>query len=574
MHSNGPFWDRLAEFGDSAALLDARGSVVTYAALAGAARKFADALGPRRRLVFLETCNRTEALAAYLGCLLGRHAVYLYSEADRHKALSLAERYQPNVIVDFAAGGPQLNWRHLDTVDLHHELCLLMSTSGSTGSAKLVKLSRQNIQSNADSIVEYLQLSGSERAITLLRPHYSYGLSVINSHLSCGASLLLTERSVTDRAFWESFRARGCTSFAGVPYTYETLARMDFAFSDFPGFRYATQAGGRLAPDLVRRFARSAAECGGRFYVMYGQTEAAPRMAYLPPKLAADHPGCIGIAIPYGTILLLDEDGREVRETDRPGQIAYRGPNVMMGYAENRAGLATDETPHVLLTGDIACRNGAGLLYIVGRAARFVKLFGARINLDDVEADLRQAQLDCACAGNDEAIVVALSNSPAADCDAAAERLSKKYGLPRFAVHVAAFDEIPKLANGKPDYQTILASRPAGRVGPKVNHGPGTLSAFFGIVLSRPYYREVLSEAGAILGVKRHDWAGVGEIYRKLTGRTQITANDTFTTLGGDSLGYVQMSIALEEYLGRLPAGWEHMTVLELEESKVHESLF
>jgi len=563
------FWERLAEFAAAPALVEADGGVVSYADLGRAAEAFAETLGPQRRLVFLEMPNRKEALAAYLGCLLKGHAVHPYSDADREKLRKLIDIYRPNVIVDFSNGGIQQHWQHREAVELHSDLRLLLSTSGSTGSAKLVKLSGVNLQSNADAIARYLELDPSERAITLLKPHYSYGLSVINSHLSCGASLLLTDRSVTEAPFWEAFRT-GATSFAGVPYTFETLARMNFRFKDFPSFRYATQAGGRLAPELVRDFARQARACGGRFYVMYGQTEASPRMAYLPPDKAEEHPECIGVAIPGGTLTLVDEAGATIEEFDRSGQIAYRGPNVMMGYAQTAADLASDATPGFLLTGDIACRSRDGLFYIVGRAARFVKLFGNRINLDDIEADLREKRLEAVCAGNDTGIVIAHRGPIAANV---VEPLAVKYGLPAFAIETVACDEIPVLSNGKPDYQKILSFQAARRQSisaPRASFDP---AQFFAIVLSRRYLRAVFTEAATILGLGGRGWSSVEEIYACILGRSRIAAQDSFTSLGGDSLNYVQVSLALEEYLGRLPAGWEHAAVIDLEESALRESV-
>ena len=136
---------------------------------------------------------------------------------------------------------------------------MLASTSGSTGSPKLVRLSRENLLSNAVAIGDYLELGTADRAITTLPLHYCYGLSVVNSHLVAGASLRLTERSVVDDAFWLDFAEAGATSFAGVPYTFDMLDAAGFAERELPTLRYITQAGGRLDPERARRFADSVA---------------------------------------------------------------------------------------------------------------------------------------------------------------------------------------------------------------------------------------------------------------------------------------------------------------------------
>jgi acyl-CoA synthetase (AMP-forming)/AMP-acid ligase II len=562
------FYERLRGFGDSLALVDADGRSWDYATLSARADQARQALGGVRRLVFLEAPSRSEMVAAYLGCLAGHHPVYLFHPSDREKTLALAEKYRPNAIIDFANGEWNIDWRHRDAIELHPDLRLLLSTSGSTGSAKFVKLSQKNIHANAESIAQYLQLTASERAITVLKLHYSYGMSVLNSHLVRGGALILNEASVTEPQFWQAFRTYGATSFAGVPYTFETLQRMDVPYGELKTLRYATQAGGRLAPELVRDYAERFNRYGWRFYVMYGQTEAAPRIAYLPPDKTAAFPHCIGIPIPGGEIVLLDEAGEPVAAADTPGQLSYRGPNVMMGYAETTADLASDETPAQLLTGDIACRNSEGLFYIVGRSARFVKPFGVRVNLDEVEADFRKWEPNSVCTGDDNGIVIAIVKDSAEDRAAAIAALAARCNLAEFVFSIAEFDELPRLGNGKYDYQAILA---AGRNTVSVTAPrPDRMPAWR---LPLEFCRAFFFEAAKILGLAKSGWEGVAEIFRALLGKRQVADGDSFTSLGGDSLSYVQVTLALEEYLGRIPAGWEQMSVAELEQSKADEAV-
>lgn len=474
----------------------------------------------------------------------------------------------------FEPGAPTIEWRHRDQINLHPDLKVLLSTSGSTGSPKFVKLSHANIQSNARSIAEYLQLDGVDRAATSLKFNYSFGMSVLNSHLACGASLLLTDKSVTDRDFWTELRTHGATSFTGVPYTFELLQRVGVDWSEVPRLRYLAQAGGRLSPELVRTFARLGATHGWRFYVMYGQTEASPRMAYLPPERAAEFPECIGVAIPGGSLAILDDMGAPILAADQAGELVYSGPNVMMGHAQNVADLATDETAPVLLTGDIACRNEAGLYYIVGRRSRFIKPFGIRVNLDDVQKNARQWVPEAAATGTDERVILAVPSATAAEtCADLTRDLASSYHLPHHIFELVRLAEIPRLETGKIDYQAILRNSLAGD-GPAAADGleinkPGT---FLGTVMSAEYVRQVFREAMKILGFDRSGWKGVGEIFGIFASVDSIEPAATFRKLGGDSLSYVQVQMALEDYLGYVPDQWEFMTIDELEGLRAREA--
>ena len=199
-----------------------------------------------------------------------------------------------------------------------------------------MRLSHGNLEANAAAIASYLALDADDRAAMTLPLHYCYGLSVLHSHLSCGAGVALTDRSVVDPCFWDLFRSQRCTSFAGVPHTFELLDRIGFDRLALPTLRYVTQAGGRLDPDTVRRYAGLGARDGWDLVVMYGQTEATARMAYLPPHLAATRPEAIGVPIPGGSFEIDPSDAGDPDE----GELVYRGPNVMLGYASSRRDLA------------------------------------------------------------------------------------------------------------------------------------------------------------------------------------------------------------------------------------------
>src|SRR6478752_960713 len=241
-----PFAADLASHGDSPAILS-DSLAMTYRELADRVDAFARRLGTTRRLVALSAANDVDSLVAYLAALVGGHPLILLPEDKPAGLDSLIAAYDPDVVLRSGSGHMVLEERRPGTRhELHPDLALLLSTSGSTGSPKLVRLSHANLQSNAESIAEYLDISPGDRAATTLPMSYCYGLSVINSYLLRGAGLVLTGLSVVDPCFWELFRRRGATSFAAVPYTFELLERAGFADMELPSLRYVTQAGGRL----------------------------------------------------------------------------------------------------------------------------------------------------------------------------------------------------------------------------------------------------------------------------------------------------------------------------------------
>lgn len=411
---------------------------------------------------FLFGSNQVEALAIYLAALRTGHAVFLYdAAANLPFAEQLIELYRPDWIAGPTVYLDQIKGAmdevcHLTEYSLsgrtivrehpvYHDLAVLLTTSGTTGSPKLVRLSYDNLQTNASSISQYLNLNDSERAITTLPFFYSYGLSVVNSHLNVRASLILNNHSVVTRDFWELFKQQEATSFAGVPYTYQMLKRMKFAQMDLPSMRYMTQAGGRLDPSLVADFANAAAGKGWRFYVMYGQTEATARISYIPSELIQSKMGSIGKAIPDGE-LDLDPETQE---------LIYKGPNVMLGYAQSEEDLFQGDLLNgVLRTGDIASKDVDAFFYVKGRLKRFAKIFGLRVNLDELEQHLEQeigSELSCI----EEGERLVLYYTTAESAEAIRERMSSVFHIHHSGYRLELIDELPRTASGKKDYRRL-----------------------------------------------------------------------------------------------------------------------
>jgi acyl-CoA synthetase (AMP-forming)/AMP-acid ligase II len=371
-------------------------------------------------VVFLPIASTVPCVARYLAALrLGRPVVLLDPDGDVD---GWAERFR--------------------TDEVHPDLALLLTTSGSTGNPKLVRLSRQAVLANAEQIAEVLDITANDVAITTLPLFYSYGMSVLHSHLLRGATVVLERTGIMQRDFWNAVVDRGVTSMAFVPYQYEMLRRLRFDPAKYPALRTLTQAGGRLRTDLVTDFAQRMGTVGGRLYVMYGQTEAAPRMATLPPARLADKLGSVGLALPGGEFRIEDDE------------VVYHGPNVMMGYADTAADLLRgDEMGGVLHTGDLGRVDDEGFLFITGRTKRMGKVFGVRINLDDVEKNFPVA----AVAGDDKLHVFAEGIS---DDEARGLRtkIAEWLGTHFTGVSVRSIESLPLLPNGKVDYRALEAS--------------------------------------------------------------------------------------------------------------------
>lgn len=439
---------------------------LTYGQLVGLADEYASHMGPRS-LVFMKVANNVESVAFYVGCLRSG-AVPLMLNADMAAGQwgALLAEYRPEFVwapsgdpsvagASFSDRGYSLARTGWDSPELGGGLALLLSTSGSTGSPKLVRQSAANVASNAASIAEYLGIAPGDRAITTLPFGYTYGISIVNSHLLAGATVVLNERPVVSRAFWDRLGDAGATTFGGVPYTYQMLERLRFERMELPSLRYLTQAGGRLGERLHRKFAEACAEKGVGFVAMYGQTEATARMSYLPAERALDKAGSIGVAIPGGEFSLEDEEGRAVEGAGADGELVYRGPNVTLGYATCRADLAKgDERGGVLRTGDVARRDEEGFYYITGRKGRFLKVYGNRVGLDELESLLGRAGISAACAGTDDCVRIFVEGATAAEAVAAA---SGATGINPKAFEAVELPELPRSSSGKLLYSELPA---------------------------------------------------------------------------------------------------------------------
>jgi acyl-CoA synthetase (AMP-forming)/AMP-acid ligase II len=495
----------LVRHGDRPALLT-DGATVSYRELAERVDALLRRLGPDRRLILLRGRTSIHLVVALCAAMHGRHPVMLAPPRPADCPDDLDSTYRPDIVIDTDTGLIDVR-REQSAHELHPDLALLLTTSGSTGSPKLVRLSRSAVRANAAAITTYLDLTDRDRGLLTLPLHYCYGLSVLTSHLYAGAAVVVSDRSVLDSCLWELAERHRITGFPGVPYTFDQLDQA--GFPELSSLRYVTQAGGKLSADRVRGYVELGRSTGWDFFVMYGQTEATARMAYLPPELADGHPHAIGVPVPGGSLRVDQPDANGV------GELVYAGPNVMMGYATEPADLAAGHGLHELRTGDLGRENDAGLFEVVGRSSRFAKVFGLRLDLEHIER-----RVPCVAVEVDGSLGIV---SPVPDAPAKAAALCN---LPAWALRGVRAD-IPRTATGKPDY------------------------------------------AAAADLVRAHDATPASpdddlcRLYRSLLDRP-VQPDDSFVSLGADSLSYVELSVRLGELLEPLPQDWHRRSIAEL----------
>ncbi len=457
---------------EGAALLDGR----TGETLRGAA--LADALAPRIEflvrlrpgLCLHRMANDLDSVLTYLAAIEARRPIALVDPAmSADELLAFTRTFEPIVVTgldpELALGDDYLPAgsgagevavaRRPGEIEPFDGLAVLLATSGSSGTPKLVRLSASAVTSNAASIGQALELGPDDRAPTALPLHYSYGLSVLNSHLAVGATVAILDAGPLDAEFWSAVDEHQLTFLAGVPFHYEQLARLHWTPERHPSLRLLTQAGGRLGQAAIRAMAEAAQKAGSRFQVMYGQTEATARMAVLPADQVLERSESVGPAIPGGSFTIDGENG----------EVVYSGPNVMFGYAETAADLAAgDELGGVLRTGDLGRLDDDGYLTLTGRSSRAAKIFGTRVNLDDIErrfratGDLAGVEL-VAIAGDDRVRICVVGSTDAVEAGRPTVAESLRINAEGFAVEVVP--EIPRLPSGKIDYQSLVAAADA-----------------------------------------------------------------------------------------------------------------
>jgi long-chain acyl-CoA synthetase len=457
----------------------------TVAAVAGFLQQ--RKLAPGQRVALLLD-NGPEYVAAYYGVLaVGGAVVGLnaaakardlvtwlrHSEADwlfaatDHPALAEVRAQMPaNCKLVLAGGGDDAAACWEDVLAAEPLLSLaapetealaqIIYTSGTTGQPKGVMLSHGNLLSNVQAVVGYLNLHESDRVLHVLPFYYSYGNSVLHTHLAAGAALVVQTNLIYPHRVLETMVEERVTGFCGVPATFSLLlSRTRLENYDLAALRYVTQAGGAMAPSLIQRWRSLLPHAD--FFVMYGQTEATARLAYLPPERLTQKLGSAGLPLPGTEIRVLDEAGQAL-PAGSLGEICARGPHVMLGYWNDPAATARVLHDGWLHTGDLGFLDEEGFIYIEGRSSEMIKTGAHRVSPREIEEVVLELDgvVEAAAVGMADEIMGQLIKlivvpEPGREIDprsilAHCRQQLPPYKIPKF---IEVQPELPKTASGK-----------------------------------------------------------------------------------------------------------------------------
>lgn len=449
------------------ALIDNRGGKISYGEITEFSKEIGQIIN-KRTLIFVLAKNNVGTAIGYLAAMSNRIVPLMLGEdLDEELLNNLICTYQPEYIwknsnnikgcekAIISKQGFSLVKTGYDTPKMYKDLSLLLTTSGSTGSPKLVRHSYENLKAQAKNISAFFELTEKERPLIDLPINYTYGLSILNSNLYSGATVLLSDENILSKEYWDFVKENKATSFTNVPYTYEILKKLRVFRMDLPHIKTFSQGGGKLREDLHLEFAQMCEKTGRKFIVTYGQTEGSARMAYLPAEYAISKCGSIGKAIPNGLLYLIDENENVIEEPDVIGEMVYEGPNVTLGYAICKEDLIKEDENHgKLYTGDMVKKDADGFFYIVGRKKRFIKLHGLRIGLDETERIIsKEFDIECACTGNDDRMLIYVVNSGKMSDGEISQNIisfiSKKLGLNFSYFRVKIINEMVRNEAGK-----------------------------------------------------------------------------------------------------------------------------
>lgn len=449
------------------ALIDSDGQQATYGEVVDFSNVFSTVIA-QRTLIYVLNNNTLGSALGYLASMVNRVVpLMLSSTMDSQLLAELIDTYHPEYLwkpidmvceeenVMFEKCGYVLVSTGLEPYPLYEDLSLLLTTSGSTGSPKLVRHSYNNLEAQARNISAFFEAKKDDKPMVDLPINYTMGLSVLNSYLYAGATALLTGLNPLSPKYWEFLKTNEATVLTNVPYYYEILKKLRFFRMDLPYLQIITQGGGKMSDELYMECAEYAQRTGKKFIPTYGQTEGSARMAYLPAELALEKCGSIGRAIPNGKLYLINDDESIINEPDVVGEMVYEGPNVTLGYAVKGEDLILGDERHgVLKTGDMVKMDADGCFYIVGRKKRFLKLWGYRVGLDECENIIKGAfDVECACVGDDERMRIYVNSE--AELDAIKKYIASKTNVNSSAFEVHYIEKLPRNDAGKILYSKL-----------------------------------------------------------------------------------------------------------------------
>jgi acyl-coenzyme A synthetase/AMP-(fatty) acid ligase len=414
-----------------------------------------------RAVVFIYNNNQLSSIEAFLNFYQKKYTVALLN-ADLHPQFkqNLENEYTPAYIFDpsrMEVEGYDLiqasenisvfKRKHIRLYPIHGDVKLLMSTSGTTGSPKFVKISDHNLVQNALSIMEYMPITEHDVVPLNVPINFVYGFSILTTNCIKAKTIVCTDRDVLQKDFWSDLAHYGYSTLNGVPYFYELLQRFGFFKKDTPSLRYLTHTGGMLNKELANVISNYIDIYDKQFFAQYGQTEASGRMAFLPPKDFQAKGTSIGFPVKNGRF--------EIDEST--GELIYYGPNVSGGYANNIFDLQDYNHTNKLYTGDLAEKDEFGYYHIKGRIKRIIKLFGVRLNLDEVEVLLKNelGGQTFICISVQDKYLGVIHQDESLSRETITKVAKEKLGLHASSIKNYYFNQVPLTVNGKVDYPAI-----------------------------------------------------------------------------------------------------------------------
>lgn len=460
-------FSKIESFSANIAFVDSGGEKIYYSKILNDIKIF-EPIIKKRSLILIQSNNMYESILSYIASIkLNFVPILVDSNSNQIFFKDLIKKYKPDFLFILENKNITNGYKPVKEFDsfvlykknkflnkhINDNLCMLVSTSGTTGSPKYARISYDNIYLNTKSIINYLKINSNHRTITTLPFSYSYGLSIINTHIEKGACIVLNEVPMTQSKFWDTYNKYKITSFAAVPFNFTIIKKLNINFLNNSYLQYVTVAGGKMDDLTLRYFYEKFKFYKKKLIIMYGQTEASPRISYMPWKYLKNNFGSIGKAIPSGKLSIKNTKKYKKFENHDVGELVYEGKNVFLGYAECLEDLKKgDEFNGKLSTGDLAY-NKNNFFYLNGRIKRIIKCAGKRINLDHLENEIRLLDIDCACFGEDDKLNISLliGNEKLK----LKKYLSNTYLIPISFIKINYLKKIPRYTSGKINYKKL-----------------------------------------------------------------------------------------------------------------------
>ena len=416
-------------------------------------------LNKKKNLILILTKNAIEPIAVYASLILKKQACFLVdSKTDINLLKNLIEKYKPSMI--FGDKNYVIKFKNyikiyeinnyylaesknFENYKINKNIALLLSTSGSTASPKCVKISWSSLKHNTSQIQKVLKIKKEHRTITTLPFNYTYGLSVINTHLDKGASIVINNNKVFEIKFWEKIKKFSVNNFGGVAYMYEMMKRININLSFFKTIDYLTHAGGILDEktwDYILRIAGKRI----KFYNMYGAVEACSRISILDSKYSSIKKNSIGKGLPGVKLFIKNKTNK--------GELIFSGKNIFSGYANSYKDLRSLRNYKEYSTKDLAQRDKDGFYYIIGRKDRYIKILSNRIYLGDLENYFSNNFTKTVCVGkNNKLILFANLNYK----EKIVKICEEKFNIFRNFIHFYSFADVRYTKNKKIDYNYL-----------------------------------------------------------------------------------------------------------------------